>query len=103
MRVMVDAYRQIGIVTRCCRIAGISRKTHCDWLKSSTDYREAFIEARELFADTLEIEARRRALEGVVVPIIYQGQTGGTTVKYSGKLLWLLLMGPRRERLARSS
>jgi len=102
MRVMVDAYRQIGMVTTCCRIAGISRKTHYDWLKSSTEYREAFTEARELFADALEREARRRAMEGVAVPVIYNGRRVGTTIKYSDRLLALLLEGAWRERAARS-
>ena len=101
MRVMVDAYRQIGMVTTCCRIAGISRKTHYDWLKSSREYREAFTEARELFADALEREARRRAIEGVSVPVIRKGRIVGTTIKYSDRLLALLLEGAWRERAAR--
>lgn len=46
-------------------------------------------------ADVLEAEARRRAIRGVEVPILYKGIRVDTTVRYSDALLMFLLKGAR--------
>ena len=54
--------------------------------------------AREGAADTLEAEARRRAIEGVEEPVFHKGEQVGTLRKYSDVLLIFLLKGARPER-----
>ena len=57
-----------------------------------------FEEASEDAADSLEAEARRRAVEGVEEPVgWYKGQAGGVVRKYSDTLLIFLLKGRRPE------
>ena len=54
--------------------------------------------AREEAADTLEAEARRRAIEGVEEPVFHKGQRVGTVRKYSDLLLIFLLKGVRPQK-----
>ena len=62
--------------------------------------------ANEESADRLELEARRRAVEGVDEPVFYQGVEVGTVRKYSDALLQFLLKARRpdvfRERVEHS-
>jgi len=91
------AFVETGTVTAGCKAAGVSRDIHYYWLKNHEDYREAFYAAEEELADALEVEARRRAVEGVEEPVgFYMGEHGGTFVqKYSDTLLRFLLEGRR--------
>ena len=54
--------------------------------------------AREEAADTLEAEARRRAIEGVEEPVFHKGERVGTVRKHSDLLLIFLLKGARPQK-----
>lgn len=97
-RAFLAAYAQTGNVTAAAEAAGIARRTHYDWLESDPVYAEAFAEAQEKAIDLLELEARRRALEGVDEPVFYKGVEVGAVRKYSDTLLIFLLKGYRPER-----
>lgn len=85
-----------GVLTPCAKIANITLKTHYDWLKLDKWYKEAFHEAQEAAADILEIEARRRAVDGVEEPVgFYKGKSSETITRYSDPLLKTLLEGRR--------
>jgi hypothetical protein len=94
----LQAYADTGIIRRAADVANITRNSHYDWLRTDEHYAAAFREAEEQATDTLEEEARRRAVEGVVEPVgFYRGEHGGTFVrKYSDTLLRFLLEGRRR-------
>ena len=96
-RCMVAALKKYGLVSIACKSVGITRKTHYDWIKSDLGYAEAAAEARELFADGLEVEARRRAVSGIEVPVFYRGEQIGTKTRYSDGLLITLLKAARPE------
>ena len=82
-----------GNVSLACHHLGIGRNTvYNTWLKKE-DYRERFEESRKTGGAYLEEEARRRAVDGVEIPIVYQGETVGYTRKYSDSLLMFLLKG----------
>lgn len=94
----LEAFRENGSVKHSAEIAGISRITHYDWLKKDEKYATDFINAREDAADALEKEARRRAKDGVLEPVFYQGEKVATVRKYSDVLLIFLLKGNRPEK-----
>jgi hypothetical protein len=94
------AYEVTGKVVRSARAAGVGRRTHYGWLEDS-EYRERFEEAHELWVESLEEEARRRAVEGVVKPAgWYKGVAGGTVREHSDGLLQTLLKAERPDKYA---
>ena len=68
-----------------------------DWLEQGKAYSEAFEDAQEHAVETLEEEARRRAMFGVEQPVFYKGEVCGSIRKYSDVLLIFLLKGLRPE------
>ncbi len=59
----LNAYAACGSVKTAALEAGVDRTTHYTWLEDET-YRKAYERARQIAADALEEEARRRAVEG---------------------------------------
>jgi len=80
------AYAEVGTVTHAAELAGISRTSHYQWMENP-EYVEKFREAEKQACDRLEQEVRRRAVEGVLEPVFYQGEQCGTVRKYSDTLL----------------
>lgn len=82
------------------------RRLHYDWMRGRVNeedaqaYREAFEEAKLEAAELLEAEARRRAVEGTVRPVFYQGEEVGGIREYSDTLLIFLLKGALPEKYA---
>lgn len=70
----LDALRTTGVVARACRAAGIASVTAYRLRDSDADFANDWDNALEDATDALEAEARRRALEGIEEPVIYQGQ-----------------------------
>lgn len=92
----VEAFAEIGVVSYAADVAGIHRTTHWGWLKADSEYAEAFKAAEQHAIDALEVEARRRAVEGVEEPVgWHKGTAGGTVTKYSDTLLIFLLKARR--------
>ena len=101
----LEAYGRIGVIAAACRVAQISRVTHYSWLAADPEYAAAFALKTEEAKEVLEAEARRRAVEGVDKPVVYQGkimtaQDGQplTTKEYSDTLLIFLLKGAMPEK-----
>lgn len=97
-RAFLAAYAQCGNVSHAARLAGISRETHYEWLTKDSNYAAAFQQADAQAADALELEARRRALEGWEEPVYQKAQLVGTVRRYSDTLLIFLLKGARPEK-----
>jgi hypothetical protein len=79
-RAFLAAYRLSGSVTAAAEAAKIDRTRHYHWLQASEKYTAAFALAREdyvkLCAETvgdIESGALKRAREGVLEPVFYQG------------------------------
>ncbi len=92
-------------VTHAARSAGISRSRVYDIRMEDAEFAAAWDAAEEIAVDSLEGEARRRALEGIDEPIVYQGeiQRDGdgkpvTIKKYSDTLAMFLLRSHRPEK-----
>jgi len=91
------AYSATCNVSRAAKSSKIDRCTHYAWLKENEQYREAFADAKEQAADTLEDEAVRRAHEGVERAATVAGKRE-LVREYSDTLLIFLLKGMRPEK-----
>ena len=96
-RGFLAAFSKTGTVSYAAEAAQVDRGRHYAWLKKPT-YSEAFEAAQVVAAETLEKEARRRAVEGIEVAVYHQGKKVGTQHKYSDVLLIFLLKGAMPER-----
>ncbi len=63
-----------GIVSRSAKAAGVTSSAVYALKKRDADFAASWDQALEDSADTLEAEARRRAVVGVQEPVVYQGQ-----------------------------
>lgn len=88
------AYAEHGTITHSARAAGIAPAYHYNWLDIDPDYPAKFKEAHQEAVEALELEARRRAVNGVEEPTgWYKGEPGGFVKRYSDTLLIFLLKG----------
>jgi len=63
-----------GCIAKSAHLAGISSSSVYSLRKVDDDFDAAVLNAIEDSTDVLELEARRRAVEGVNKPVVYQGQ-----------------------------
>lgn len=89
-----------GRVGEAAKLAKIARCRHYAWLTHET-YRTLFEQAKEQAADLLEDEAVRRANEGVLEPVFYQGEQCGSIRRYPDGLMQFLLRGAKPEKYNR--
>lgn len=85
----MKALASVGVVTEACRVAGVGTVTAYRHRDNEPDFAVAWEEAVEQAADGLELEARRRAVKGVME---------GKSRRYSDTLLIFLLKGARPEK-----
>lgn len=70
----LTAYAVCGVISEACRKADVPRHSHYDWLADDETYRPRFEAAHAEACESIETEIRRRAIEGIEEPVIYQGQ-----------------------------
>jgi hypothetical protein len=87
-----------GNVTHSAKAAVVDKKTVYNHRHGDPDFAAAWLEAIDEANDTLEAEARRRAVNGVVEPVYQGGQKVGEILKYSDTLLIFLLKGNRPDK-----
>lgn len=72
-------------MTSAAERAGIDRTTVYRLIESNEEFAAKFADAEKQSADLLEQEARRRAIEGVKEPVIYQGKLMGVWLNEQGE------------------
>ena len=93
---------RLGTVTAAAEAVGVCRTHAYELRRNDPDFAEALTEALEEAADRLEEEARRRAVEGVVHPVMHGGKRvlddDGTplTIRRHSDALLLALLKARR-------
>ena len=97
-RAFLAAYAQCRSVTEAAAAAGIDRTSHYVWLHNDERYAEAFEMADEIAIETMEREARRRAIEGVLEAVYFQGRIVGYQHRYSDNLLMFTLKAARPDK-----
>ncbi|MDB5363478.1 MAG: hypothetical protein JWO51_4775, partial [Rhodospirillales bacterium] len=95
---------ETGNVSEAARWAAVSRSGAYALRLADEEFALAWAESQGQAVDALELEARRRAVEGVEQPVMYAGKPvhddGGDPVTvrhYSDRLLELLLKARRPE------
>jgi hypothetical protein len=99
----LELLSQTGIVSTATKALNLDRMQIYKMRNSDPEFRAAWDHALEQAAETLEAEARRRALEGVEEPVWYQGAQVGYTKRYSDILLMFLLKGNNPEKFKERS
>jgi hypothetical protein len=84
-----------GNVLRSAAAARINRRTVYTWLGEDTKFKALYDEALQDALDRLEEEARRRAIDGWMEPVVSGGNLVTHVRKYSDTLLVVLLKGKR--------
>lgn len=93
----LESLRRKANVSRAAADAEIDRKTAYRARESSDVFADEWDDALEEGLDYLEEEARRRAYEGTLKPVFYQGEEVGYVREYSDTLMIFLLKGRRPE------
>lgn len=94
---------QTGVKYASCREFGFTGSWVNERMRGmeelgDTRWRELWDESLELFADRLEAEMARRAIEGVDKPVFYKGEEVGTIREYSDTLAITLARAVRPAR-----
>lgn len=76
----------LGIVSRACNDANISRTTHYEWIENDPDYARAVNDIGETALDVVESELFRQIKDGNVTAIIFYLKTKGKKRGYIEKL-----------------
>ena len=77
-KAMLQALEQtLGIVTAACKIVGISRETHYDWLKSDEAYKAAVDSIQDITLDFAESQLHKQIKDGEVTSTIFYLKTKG--------------------------
>lgn len=107
-RAFLQALAATGNVTAAIQIAGTSRTRVYELRKADLAFAAAWEEAEEIAVDGLEAEARRRAVTGVLEPVVSGGRVvrddDGQPIairRYSDNLLLALLRAHRPARRER--
>lgn len=93
----LHTYRKTGLFAESARIAGTTKHQLQAYLKGKTAEAETLAinieEAAAQFADIIEREMYRRAVEGVEEDVFHKGQVCGTKTVYSDTILMRLAEG----------
>ena len=96
--IFLRSLAETGCVVIAAKECGVARRTLYEWKEADSDFSRKWDEAVEESVDALEVEARRRALEGVRKPIFYKGVDVGGVQEYSDTLLIFLLKANRSQK-----
>lgn len=91
-RAFLKAYAKTGTITHAAKRAGITRFAHHSWLRQAKrgkcgGYLDRWEDAQERYKERIEREIDRRAIDGVLEPVHYQGKRVDKVRKYSDNLL----------------
>ena len=89
-----------GLINTAATAAGVTRRRVDSLRAADAEFEYAMDDALEAAADVLEIEARRRAVEGVEKGVYFQGTLTATEQVYSDGLLTTLLKAKRADEFA---
>lgn len=87
-----------GNLAEACRVAGVSYSQVKSYIAKDDDFSAKYELAKEIAADALELEARRRAVDGWEETVYYKGVEVGSQRKYSDRLTELLLKADKPEK-----
>lgn len=83
----LDAFSQCGSIRKACEVSGISRRSIHRWRESDAEFKDAFDEAAEEFADRVREAIKERAMDGWDEPVFGKDGQVGVRRKFSDSLL----------------
>lgn len=89
--VFLESVRRTGLVAKSARAAGTDSKRIKNECERDKEFGTEFQEALTLYAETVQEELHRRAMEGVEETVYFQGVPCGTKTNYSDALLTTLV------------
>jgi hypothetical protein len=92
-RAFLAAYKNSASITQAAKAARIDRTLHYRWLRRSSGYAAAFERAKPIAAGVLLDRTVKRAIEGTLEPVFYQGQRCGLIRRYPEGTAQFLLRG----------
>ena len=87
----IEAVRRTGLVAKSAKAAGTNSrriKTECEQDK---EFEQELQESLVIYAETVQEELHRRAVDGVEEDVYFQGAVCGTKINYSDALLTTLV------------
>ena len=97
-REFIEHFRETGNVTKSARALEMTRQTVYSWINEDEQFKEEFENAQEEALDLMEAECKRRAEDGCLKPVFYQGMKCGEILEYSDTLMMFFLKGNRPEK-----
>tara|TARA_R100000655_G_scaffold1600_4_gene6053 strand:- start:11116 stop:11463 length:348 start_codon:yes stop_codon:yes gene_type:complete len=75
---MLEALEQsLGVVTTACKIVGIERKTHYNWLEQDKDYKAAVKSIEDVAIDFAESQLHKQIKKGSTQATVFYLKTKG--------------------------
>ena len=83
---MLEALEQsLGVVTTACKIVGIERKTHYNWLEQDEDYKAAVKSIEDVAIDFAESQLHQQIQDNSTAATIFYLKTKGKSRGYVEK------------------
>ncbi len=92
-RIFLKTLAETGSVKFAVKIAGLHKSSIYEARQKNLAFKQAWAEALQVAAGTLEDEARRRAVDGWEEPVYWDGKLVGTIHRHSDRLLEMLVCG----------
>lgn len=77
--------KSLGVVTTACKVVGIDRQTHYNWLETDTKYAEQVEAIKDIALDFAESQLHKRMQNGSDTAIIFYLKTQGKKRGYIEK------------------
>ena len=75
---MLEALEQsLGVVTTACKVVGIERKTHYNWLEHDKDYKAAVKSIEDVAIDFAESQLHKQIKKGSTQATVFYLKTKG--------------------------
>lgn len=87
---VLDELEQAHSIGKACKAVGLPVRTMHNWRDYDPEFNKAFEEAVERGNDVIRDEIRRRAVDGWMRDVYFQGQVVGEERLYSDRLMELL-------------
>lgn len=89
----IEYMRKCGHIAHACEACGISRECYRKTYNKFPEFAKKVDEAKEFYIEAMEIEADKRARDGVDTPVYYKGKRIDVKREYSDSLLMFRLKG----------
>lgn len=85
-KAMIEALEKtLGVVTTACKLAGVGRRTHYDWMESDPEYKKQVKSIEDIAIDFAETQLHKQIQDGNPTSTIFYLKTKGKKRGYIEK------------------